>query len=406
MSSQRDDFPISIKKVLSARVAYKCSRPDCSRPTVGPSADGPDIVNLGVAAHITAAALGGPRFDGRLTSTARSSLSNGIWLCQNCAKLIDSDASAFPVEVLQKWKAAAELRARRELDGRLSRPADGLDTGGFDFRSVMEVSRSPEAVAISLALFDDSNPHATRNRIITETKAEFGQDLRSYPVCHLGLRAIVEDLLADLASFVQCGHGAYRFLTTNTSIERIGQAVWTDDNAFRTLVARTESLLASSPSSLDFWRVFVLRDPAGIVARNEGEAFLAVLNENLTIGAKVAIASARVFPSSMTLAFSDFYCVPGRLAYVNVVPNFLAARFDMTREQDRLVVRCYSEIAESLVQRASAKADETAFTWPGGNLTELEELLAQLRPWEPTYPVIDGTLPLTETGGSSSSRQH
>jgi hypothetical protein len=46
---------------------------------------------LGVAAHITAASPDGPRYDQNLSSEQRKSPDNGIWLCQNCAKLVDND---------------------------------------------------------------------------------------------------------------------------------------------------------------------------------------------------------------------------------------------------------------------------------------------------------------------------
>jgi hypothetical protein len=72
-------------------------------------------VNIGVAAHITAAALGGPRFDPSLTPRQRCSASNGIWLCQNDGKLVDNDEQQYPVALLRQWKADAEATAERAL---------------------------------------------------------------------------------------------------------------------------------------------------------------------------------------------------------------------------------------------------------------------------------------------------
>ena len=74
------------------------------------------IINIGVAAHITAASPGtpekpAPRYDKTLTREQRRDISNGILLCQNCAKLVDSDVSQFTVSVLQKWRKEAEDRA-------------------------------------------------------------------------------------------------------------------------------------------------------------------------------------------------------------------------------------------------------------------------------------------------------
>jgi hypothetical protein len=72
-------------------------------------------VNLGVAAHITGAAAGGPRYDGSLSAVQRRHSDNGIWLCQNCAKLIDKDISRFTEKLLRAWKTLSEDRARNSL---------------------------------------------------------------------------------------------------------------------------------------------------------------------------------------------------------------------------------------------------------------------------------------------------
>jgi hypothetical protein len=61
--------------------------------------------------------VGGPRFNESLTTEQRSALSNGIWLCQSCSKLIDSDVAKFTVEVLNEWKAIAEHYAESENQG-------------------------------------------------------------------------------------------------------------------------------------------------------------------------------------------------------------------------------------------------------------------------------------------------
>ena len=67
-----------------------------------------------MAAHITAASPEGPRFDSELSENERRSPRNGIWLCQTCAKLVDSDVDEFTVKVLQGWKRMADDRARLE----------------------------------------------------------------------------------------------------------------------------------------------------------------------------------------------------------------------------------------------------------------------------------------------------
>ena len=72
-------------------------------------------MTIGVAAHICAASPGGPRYDASQDQKARRGRDNGIWLCQTCAKLIDSDPRKFTVELLTKWKKSAQERAFREL---------------------------------------------------------------------------------------------------------------------------------------------------------------------------------------------------------------------------------------------------------------------------------------------------
>ena len=76
-----------------------------------------ESINISVAAHISAASEVGPRYDQSLSSDERQSIGNGIWLCQSCAKLIDSDCRMYSVNVLNKWKNKAEEIARNALEG-------------------------------------------------------------------------------------------------------------------------------------------------------------------------------------------------------------------------------------------------------------------------------------------------
>ncbi len=113
----RDDFTKVVIEVLAKRVGYVCSNPSCEQFTVGPQQEVSGTINIGVAAHITAAAPGGPRYDPVLTSDERRSFTNGIWLCQSCAKLVDSDEIRFSVQLLRRWKDRAELQALEKIHG-------------------------------------------------------------------------------------------------------------------------------------------------------------------------------------------------------------------------------------------------------------------------------------------------
>lgn len=115
MASNRDDFPAGVKRKLAERVCLRCSRPDCRKPTSGPfSSDPSKAINVGKAAHITAASAGGMRYDPTLTSTQRGSINNGIWLCAFDADLVDKDEKTYPTSLLYEWKTAAEELAALE----------------------------------------------------------------------------------------------------------------------------------------------------------------------------------------------------------------------------------------------------------------------------------------------------
>ena len=111
----RDDFTEEVKRTLAARVNNFCSNPDCRAQTTGPQEDPTKVVNVGVAGHITAASPGGPRYNPALSPEERRHSDNGIWLCQNCAKLVDSDVSGFQEKLLRAWKTIAEERARNSI---------------------------------------------------------------------------------------------------------------------------------------------------------------------------------------------------------------------------------------------------------------------------------------------------
>ena len=98
MGNSRDDFTSATKELLANRVGRRCSNPACRKLTCGANTNPEKITNIGVAAHICAAAQGGPRYDASMTPEERKSFENGIWLCQSCSKLIDTDITRYPKE--------------------------------------------------------------------------------------------------------------------------------------------------------------------------------------------------------------------------------------------------------------------------------------------------------------------
>ena len=102
------DFTEATKQALAKRAAQVCSNPDCRRPTSGPHSDESKAINLGEAAHIQAARLGQARYNANMTDEERAVISNGIWLCKECARKIDVDEAKYPVVLLAEWKSMHE----------------------------------------------------------------------------------------------------------------------------------------------------------------------------------------------------------------------------------------------------------------------------------------------------------
>lgn len=115
MPGSRDDFSTKDISTLALRVSHLCSNPGCRRTTSGPNYDPHKATIVGEAAHITAASPGGPRFDPSLTQSERGGIGNAIWLCPDCATLIDKDWHRFPTQLLNEWKLQAEAYADMRL---------------------------------------------------------------------------------------------------------------------------------------------------------------------------------------------------------------------------------------------------------------------------------------------------
>ena len=96
---------------MRQRAGDKCCL--CGKPTSGPSSDPEKGHNIGEAAHITATAEGGPRYDKDMDVNVRSSAENGIWLCCTCHKIVDGDVIKYTVENLKQLKKDCEEQAEK-----------------------------------------------------------------------------------------------------------------------------------------------------------------------------------------------------------------------------------------------------------------------------------------------------
>lgn len=115
MASSADRFRQNTKDTLAKRAAYVCSNPACRAMTTGPHTDSDRSSMVGEAAHIFGANPGSARYRSSMSSTERSSITNAIWLCRKCARLIDVDGDRFPARLLLQWKREHEATLREGM---------------------------------------------------------------------------------------------------------------------------------------------------------------------------------------------------------------------------------------------------------------------------------------------------
>lgn len=102
-------IPKTIRNIQE-RSAFICNNPLCRKLTVKASNDSETASDiLGEAAHIYPAAKNWARYDSTILSPFIKSQKNAIWLCRECAKLIDRNPKKYTVEVLFNWKTDLEV---------------------------------------------------------------------------------------------------------------------------------------------------------------------------------------------------------------------------------------------------------------------------------------------------------
>lgn len=104
----KPDFTKKTIDILGKRAGFKCSNPDCRVNTVGPQSESDKSVTIGEAAHIYGARGKSARYLKSMTDASRAEITNGIWLCRNCHKLIDSDEREYPSSLLFIWREKHE----------------------------------------------------------------------------------------------------------------------------------------------------------------------------------------------------------------------------------------------------------------------------------------------------------
>ena len=116
----REPKPSTVKR-LFARSRNHCAFPGCSTPIVEDSG-----VVTGIICHIKARNRGGPRFDAKQTVEERHAFENLLLLCSRHSKIIDSQPTAYPVELLQEIKEIHEKDGNIEISKKDSEAVDLL----------------------------------------------------------------------------------------------------------------------------------------------------------------------------------------------------------------------------------------------------------------------------------------
>ena len=103
-----------------------------------------------------------------MSSPERSSDANGIWLCQSCSKLIDSDENRYTVELLHQWKKDAIQRALDAIAGGrplgLVKVSSTLDAADEEFLRGLDLpsGNAIEAVGVRLRTASQADIEAFR----------------------------------------------------------------------------------------------------------------------------------------------------------------------------------------------------------------------------------------------------
>ncbi|XP_065905866.1 uncharacterized protein [Dysidea avara] len=157
--TRRDNFSAQVVKILAERSGGKCAI--CRAPTWGPNDCAFKATNIGQAAHITAAAPNGPRYDPTMKPEKRRSALNGMWLCGNCHQKIDKNVGEYPVKRLQDLKKQAEDDAKKELGVAAAKPKSFSDdspiTIATSASAIMEIRKAKSMLQDSIQTRDTNS---------------------------------------------------------------------------------------------------------------------------------------------------------------------------------------------------------------------------------------------------------
>lgn len=129
---KRIEFNKTTKDIIARRAGYKCSFPGCNKTLVGPGLNSNEWITIGEYSHIFSAKKKGPRTSGNLSPQELKSPQNGIFLCRNHHKIIDtkSQDKKYTSDLLTRFKNRHEFRISAEI-GEYVYPLNWINKIGF-----------------------------------------------------------------------------------------------------------------------------------------------------------------------------------------------------------------------------------------------------------------------------------
>lgn len=113
----RKEFNITTKRIIASRAGFKCSYPGCNKTLVGPGLKNNEWITIGEFAHIFSAKKTGPRTSGNLSDGELKRPENGILLCRNHHKIIDTKSQQlkYTSDLLTRYKNRHEFLISAEI---------------------------------------------------------------------------------------------------------------------------------------------------------------------------------------------------------------------------------------------------------------------------------------------------
>lgn len=117
MTIKRKEFNKRTREVIAGRAGYRCSYPSCNKTLVGPGIKTNEWITVGEFSHIFSAKKNGPRTSGNLNKEELKKPENGIYLCRNHHKIIDSKSqdNKYTPDLLTRFKNSHEFKISAEI---------------------------------------------------------------------------------------------------------------------------------------------------------------------------------------------------------------------------------------------------------------------------------------------------